>query len=129
MPLSFINPLDQYMLKRSVVDRAAVLGHLRLVLKAFAMKPAFSKFYIGITNHLETRLQDHRIRKPDFQLMVPIYEDNGLFVEDSFDRLERDAIAEFRAGIMHPETRKMMLRCDNGPGGARPKTVLYILVG
>ncbi|MEP6493254.1 MAG: GIY-YIG nuclease family protein [bacterium] len=129
MPLTFINPRDKYTLKASVVDRAAVIGHLRLVLKAFAMKDEFSKFYIGISNDLETRILKHRVNKPDFKLMVPIYEDGGLFVEDSFDRLERDAITEFRNGIVHPQSLKMMLRCDNGHGGATPKTFLYILVG
>ena len=129
MPLQLIQPREKYMLTRGVVDRAAVIGHLDLVLKAFANKPEYNKFYIGITNDVETRLRDHQGRKPDFKLMVPIYEEQAILMEGSFDRLEREAITAFRQGIKHPDTRKMLLRCDNGPGGAPPKTTLYILVG
>jgi len=129
MPLQLIQPREKYMLTRGVVDRAAVIGHLDLVLKAFANKPEYNKFYIGITNDVETRLQDHQRRKPDFKLMVPIYEEQAVLVENSFDRLEREAIERFRVGVMHPETRRILLRCDNGPGGAPPKTTLYVLVG
>lgn len=50
-------------------------------------------------------------------------------MQDSFDLLERDAIAACRTGITHPETGRVMLTCDNGPGGAQSKAMLYILVG
>lgn len=129
MPPQLIQPREKYLLPRHVVDRAAVLGHLELVLKAFAAKPEYSKFYIGITNDVKTRLEDHQRRKGDFKLMVPIYEEQAILVENAFDRLEHEAIAAFRKGIMHPQTRRILLRCDNGPGGATPKTTLYVLVG
>ena len=129
MPPQMIVPRDKYLLSRGVVDREAVLGHLRMVLNAFANKPENSRFYIGITNDLETRLQGHQARKPEFRVMVPIYEEQEILFESSFDRLERDAINTFRAGVVHPESRKVLLRCENGPGGATPKTTLYILVG
>jgi hypothetical protein len=129
MPPQLIQPREKYMLSHGAVDRAAVIGHLRDVLKAFANKPEYTKFYIGITNDVDTRLRDHQVRKPDFKLMVPIYEEQAILLENSFDRLERDAINALRDGIRHPETRKLLLQCENGLGGAPPKTTLYILVG
>ena len=129
MALQHIQPHDQYMLKRDVIDRRAVLGHLRSVLNAFASKPEYSKFYVGITGDVEARLLKHQRHRPDFRLLVPIYEEEEILHEDSFDGLERTAIREFREGIRHPVTRDVLLRCDNGPGGALPKRTLYILVG
>ena len=129
MPLQLIQPRDRYILHRGVVDRAAVVAHLRLVLVSFANKGGYTKFYIGITNDVDTRLRDHQRRKPEFQLMVPIYEEDANLVENSFDRLERDTIAAFRAGIVHPDTRQLLLRCANGPDAAPPKTTLYVLIG
>jgi hypothetical protein len=120
---------NRWKLHRGVVDRKAVLGHLRTVLNSFASKGTYSKFYIGITGNVEERLQGHRTKRPDFKLMIPIYEEPANFLDDSFDRLERDAIQAFRGGIVHPETKKLLLACDNGPDGAAPKTTLYILVG
>jgi hypothetical protein len=129
LALQLIQPRDKFMLSAHVVDRNAVIGHLRSVLGSFASKPEYSKFYIGITNEVETRLSDHRIRKPDFKVMVPVYEEDAILVENAFDVLEQDAIRAFSNGIRHPTTNAMMLKCENGPGGARPKRVLYILVG
>jgi len=47
MPLQLIQD-QQYKMKRSAVDRRAVIEHLRLVLGAFAMKGKYKQFYIGI---------------------------------------------------------------------------------
>jgi hypothetical protein len=129
MAPQIIQPPDKYMLKTGVVDREAVLGHLRMVLNAFANKTEYNKFYIGITNDVDVRLLDHQRRKPDFKLMVPIYEEQSVLVDNAFDRLERDAIRRFQDGIKHPDTHRVLLECKNGPGGAPPKNTLYVLVG
>ena len=129
MPLQLISPRNKFMLEHSVDDRKAILGHLRSVLNSFANKPEFTQFYIGITRSLETRLADHRNKKPEMKLMVPIYEEPAIVVDSAFDVLENEAIATFRNGIVHPDSKKVLLRCSNGPGGAPPKTLLYILVG
>lgn len=126
--LQLIDPPGKYLMPRHTVDRAAVIGHLRLVLSGFANKPEYTKFYIGITNDVNTRLQGHRSNRRDFKLMVPVYEEQPLLVENSFDKLEQDAITTFRQGILNLQTKKV-LRCDNGPDGAPPKITLYILVG
>jgi len=128
MPLQLIQD-QQYKMKRSAVDRRAVIEHLRLVLGAFAMKGKYKQFYIGITRDIEARLRDHQTKKPQFALMVPIYDEPSTFMADSFDFLERDAIETFRKGIIHPETGKQLLECANGPGAATPKTTLYVLIG
>jgi hypothetical protein len=129
MPPQLVQPRDKHMLSRSAVDRRAVIEHLRLTLISFAMKGEYRKFYIGITRDVESRLYDHQRRKPDFKLMVPIYQEESIIMADSFDFLERDAIEAFHAGIRHPDTRQMLLECANGPGAATPKTTLYILLG
>lgn len=129
MALEFIQPLDKYQLNRGVIDRRAVIDHLRQILKVYAMKPGFSKFYIGITSDPASRLSSHQKEKPHFKLMIPIYEEQRILLEGSFDLLEREAITACRAGISHPETGRVMMTCENGPGGARPKAMLYILVG
>ncbi len=130
MGLKLIEPADnRFKFNRSVVDRKAVLGHLQTVLNSFAAKPELSMFYIGITGSLEDRLAGHQRYKPEFKLMIPIYEEPAHYLEDSFDALERSAINRFRAGIRHPDSKEMLLRCANGAEGAAPKTYLYILVG
>lgn len=129
MPPQLIQPTGKYMLGHSAVDRRAVIDQVRSVLKVYAMKPEFSRFYIGITSDVETRLRDHQAKKPEYKLMIPIYEEERMLLSDSFDQLERDAINTFRSGIRHPDTGRTMLTCGNGPGGARPKSVLYVLVG
>ncbi len=129
MALQLVSPEDKYMLKTGVINHEAVIGHLKQVLHSFAMKPEYSKFYIGITSDLNTRLASHRANKPDFKLMCPIYLEAHNLVGNAFDRLERKAIEAFRSGITHPDTRETLLECRNGPGGALPKNWLYILVG
>ncbi|MEX3555358.1 MAG: GIY-YIG nuclease family protein [Burkholderia gladioli] len=135
MALQFCDPRNTYMLPASVINHAAVIGHLREVLNSFAAKSEYSMFYIGITSNLDTRLNQHKVNKPTFQLMCPIYEESGNLVENAFDRLERTAIATFRDGIFHPDKSKRgtppkpELACCNGVGGSRPKNTLYILVG
>ncbi|KER65968.1 hypothetical protein HR51_40600 [Burkholderia cepacia] len=129
MALQLVSPENKYMLKVGVINHEAVIGHLAQVLNAFAAKPEYSKFYIGITSDLYTRLAKHRATKPDFKLMCPIYLEAHIQVENAFDRLERKAIDTFRNGIMHPGSGERLLACSNGPGGALPKNWLYILVG
>ncbi len=129
MTLQLIAPQDKYMLKAGVISHDAVIGHSHQVLKSFAAKPEYSKFYIGITSNLNTRLASHRANKPDFKWMCPIYEEAGNLVENAFDRLERKAIMKFNGGIKDPQNGQMLLQCSNGPGGALPKNLLYILVG
>jgi hypothetical protein len=130
MALRLIDPANnRFLFTRSTVDRKAVIGHLRTVLNSFAAKDGYTKFYIGITGHLQDRLAGHQRSRPEFQLMIPIYEEPAHYLEDSFDSLERMAIRTFGEGIRHPETQQMLLRCDNGAEGAAPKTTLYILVG
>ncbi|KVK90767.1 GIY-YIG nuclease family protein [Burkholderia cepacia] len=129
MALQLVSPEDKYMLKTGVINHEDVIGHLRQVLNAFAAKPEYSKFYIGITSDLYTRLAKHRATKPDFKLMAPIYLEAHNLVGNAFDRLERKAIETFRTGIMHPQSGERLLACSNGPGGALPKNWLYILVG
>jgi hypothetical protein len=130
MALKLIEPSqNRWLLQISAVDRKIVIGHLRSVLNNFAAKPEYTKFYIGITGDVEERLYGHQRKRPEFKLMIPIYEEPSHYMDDSFDRLERDAIAAFRGGIHHPETHAMALKCDNGAEGAAPKTTLYILVG
>lgn len=120
---------NRFMLTRSVIEHRAVLGHLRTVLNSFAMKDGFTKFYIGITGNLEERLARHQRSRPEFKLMIPIYAEPAHYFENSFDSLERLAISAFSAGIKHPDTHALLLRCDNGAEGASPKSYLYILVG
>src|SRR4051812_36148090 len=55
MPLQLIEPRDKYMMPRHTITHEAVLGHLESVLKAFAAKQEYSKFYVGITGDLENR--------------------------------------------------------------------------
>ncbi|KWI43332.1 hypothetical protein [Burkholderia stagnalis] len=128
MTLQLIAPQDKYMLKAGVISHDAVIGHLHQVLKSFAAKQEYSKFYIGITSNLNTRLASHRANKPDFKWMCPIYEEAGNLVENAFDRLERKAVMKFNAGIKD-QSGQLLLQCSNGPGGALPKNLLYILVG
>jgi hypothetical protein len=130
MALKLIEPnQNRWMMKTSAVDRKQVIGHLESVLKSFAAKPEYTQFYIGITGDVEERLYGHQRKRPEFKLMIPIYEEPSHYMDDSFDRLERDAIAAFRGGIRHPVTNAVTLKCDNGAEGAAPKTTLYILVG
>ena len=127
MPLQIIEPRDKYMMPKHTITHEAVLGHLEMVLKAFA-KPDYGKFYIGITGDLDARFAQHQRKRPDFKLMIPIYEEQKILVDNTFDFLEQRAISKFRTGIKHPDGR-MLLKCDNGQEGSEPKVTLYILVG
>lgn len=131
MALTLIDPLhNRWLYNRSAVNRKQVIEHLKLVLTGFANRGEYSKFYIGMTGCLEDRLEGHRKKRPDFKLMIPIYSEPVEYMEvDSFDHLEKLAIDTFKAGIVHPDTKKVLMKCDNGPGGASPKNHLYILVG
>jgi hypothetical protein len=128
MVLQFISPQNKYLLRAGVIHHGAVIGHLREVLNSFAAKPEYSKFYIGITNDLNRRLSQHQRTKPSFKWMCPIYEEEPNLVGNAFDRLEREAITQFSGGVKNRQTGRV-LKCDNGPAGALPKTYLYILVG
>jgi hypothetical protein len=131
MALTLIDPLqNRWLYTRSAVNRKQVIEHLRLVLSGFGNRGEYKKFYIGMTHNLEERLEGHRRKRPDFKLMIPIYSEPVEYMEvDSFDHLEKLAIDTFKAGIVHPGTNKLLMQCDNGPGGASPKNHLYILVG
>ncbi|AYZ65115.1 GIY-YIG nuclease family protein [Burkholderia multivorans] len=130
MTLRLIVPYDKYMLKVDVIRHSDVISHLHQVLKIFAKKnPEYSKFYIGITSDLNKRLSSHQANKPSFKLMCPIYREPHNLVGNAFDRLEREAIMNFRGGIKHSGTGEVALECDNDLDGARPKNWLYILVG
>ena len=129
--LEFVNPRDKFKIKQGFVSNEVVLGHLELVLKSFAAKPEYSRFYIGITNDLDRRLADHRAdtRKKDFRVMCPIVEEESpQALGSAFDGLELAAIKRFDPGIMNTETKKL-LKCMNGKQGVTPKCFLYILVG
>ncbi|MQA89834.1 MAG: GIY-YIG nuclease family protein [Gemmatimonas sp.] len=116
-----------YRLKREVVDYEGVIGHLRDVLKAFLMKPDCSQFYIGITNDLERRRREHQTEKPAFTLMCAIYGETPRPGEDSFRKLELDAIRQFQDGVRNPVNGKV-LRCSNTAGGTPDQRWLYVLV-
>jgi hypothetical protein len=130
MPLEMFQPRDKFLLNRGVVGRQPVIGHLRDVLKSFASKPEYTRFYIGITSDLDRRLAEHRGRAMQFRWMCPIYEEPESHMDDnSFDLLEREALMTFRGGIVHPQTGKMALKYENLQQGSPPKRCLYILVG
>jgi len=131
MALTLIDPSqNRWLYKRSAVDRKQLMEHLRLVLTGFANRGEYTKFYIGMTGNLDDRLAGHRRKRPEFKLMIPIYTEPVTYLEvESFDHLERMAIDTFKAGIVHPDTKKVLMKCDNGPDGAAPKNYLYILVG
>ncbi|WP_235215187.1 GIY-YIG nuclease family protein [Burkholderia sp. MSh2] len=129
MAWQLVSSEDTYMPKTGVVSHEAVIGHLRQVSDAFAAKPAYRKFHIGVTRDLTARLAAHRAGKPDCKWMCPIYPEAHNLVGNAVDRLERKAIEIFRGGIAHPRTHETLLACSNGPGGALPKNRLCILVG
>jgi hypothetical protein len=131
MALTLIDPQhNRWFYNRSAVDRRQVIEHLRLVLTGFANRGEYTKFYIGMTGSLEDRLEGHRKKRPDFKLMIPIYAEPKAYMEvESFDHLEKLAIDTFKAGIVNPDTKQLLMKCANGLGGAAPKSYLYILVG
>ncbi|WKB53187.1 GIY-YIG nuclease family protein [Eleftheria terrae] len=129
MPLQMIDPFDKFVLKRSVSDRNAVIGHLRSVLNVFANKPQYHEFYIGVTSDLDQRFKQHRVRWPNMKWMCPIYSEPENYLEDNFFNLEGQALKEFEKGIVHPQTQQVLLRRVNDKGSPRPQCWLYILVG
>lgn len=119
----------EYQLDIGLINHSSIIAHMKSVLNTFASKPQYSKFYIGITSDIENRKLGHQRNKPGYTLMCAIYKDEQNIVSDSFHNLERDAINVMRAGIRHPDSNQLLLRCDNGPGGSLAKNWLYILVG
>lgn len=118
-----------YQLKTGVIDHRSVIAHLKDVLNSFASKPNFSKFYIGITSDLEVRRAEHERKKPGFRQMCLIYEEDAPVVASSFHNLEKEAISAYRQGIRHPDSKQVLLSCENGPAGSSAKNFFYILVG
>ena len=129
MAIEMIDPIERFMLARGTIDRRAVVAPVRSVLVIFAAKGQYSKFYVGITGGLDERLKQHSARKPEFRLMVPVYEEPAQYHADAFDHLELDTINALRGGIVHPDTKRVVLTCANGPGGAAAKRWLYLLLG
>lgn len=129
MAIELIQPRDKFLMKPGTIEHRAVIGHVRSVLMNFAVKGLYSRFYIGITGSLEDRLAQHQKTRPDFRLMVPVYEEPAQYHAEAFDHLELDAINAFRGGIVHPETKVTVLTCANGAGGAVAKRWLYVLFG
>lgn len=131
MALTLIDPQrNRWFYNRGAIDRRQVIEHLRLVLTGFAHRGEYTKFYIGMTGNLDARLDGHRKKRPDFKLMIPIYAEPKAYMEvESFDHLEKLAIDTFKAGIVNPDTKQLLMKCDNASGGAAPKNYLYILVG
>ena len=131
MTLELVSPRDKFKIKQGFMSDEVVLGHLDLVLKSFAAKPEYSRFYIGITNDLDRRLTDHRAdpSKKDFRVMCPICEEESPdALGSAFDGLELAAIRRFNPGVVNTATKKVLL-CTNGKSGVKPKCILYILVG
>lgn len=133
MALQLIDPRDKYVMKHTALP-VAVIGHIRDVLKAFLMKPEYTKFYVGITQDVSRRLQEHQRTKPEYKLMIPVYDETGVPRLDSFDQLEQLAIRTF--GPAHgtafthplaPPGRKLVF--DNRRENAPPQNTLYLLLG
>lgn len=93
--LQMIDPREKFLV-RGTIDRTAIISHVRSVLVNFAAKGKHSRFYVGITGSLDTRLRQHRIEKPDFRLMVPVFEEPAHYHADAFDHVEPDTIAALR---------------------------------
>ena len=133
MALQLIDPRDKHVMKHTVLPEA-VMGHIRDVLKAYLMKPEYTKFYVGITQDVNRRLQQHQRTKPEYKLMIPVYDETGVHPPDSFDQLEQLAIRTF--GPTHgtefthplaPPGRKLIF--DNRRENSPPQNTLYLLVG
>jgi hypothetical protein len=133
MPLQLIDPPDKYVMNHTALPEA-VIGHIRDVLKSFLMKPGYTKFYVGITQNVNRRLQQHQQSKPEYKLMIPVYDETGVQASDSFDQLEQLAIRTF--GPKHgtefshplaPAGRKLIF--DNRRENPPPQNTLYLLVG
>ncbi|MFJ1209791.1 GIY-YIG nuclease family protein [Burkholderia pyrrocinia] len=112
---------------KGVTQHATVIFHLQQVLSHFARQKKYDKFYIGVTNDVDTRLASHRRNKPEYRWMVPIYEEDSVNVSNAFDLMEQEAIDYFRSGFYDHNSGEH-LDCGNGPRGASPKMCLYILI-
>jgi hypothetical protein len=127
--LEIIKPRDKFLLKQGFFSTEAVLGHLELVLKSFASKPEYSRFYIGVTMNLEQRMVQHRAKGDLYRLMCPIVEEESpKALQSAFDGLEQAAIERFNPGVVNTATKKVLM-CGNVKPGIAPKSILYILVG
>jgi len=129
--LQLVTPRDKFLLRQGFISTEAVLGHLELVLKSFAAKPEYSRFYIGITRDLDRRLAQHRnnVDMRHYRLMCPVVEEESpQSLESAFDGLEREAIARFSPGVVNTATKKVLM-CGNSQAGSPPKSILYVLVG
>ena len=119
---------EAFMLKHSALGHEQVLDHLRDILKRFLTQTDATRFYIGMTNDLARRRQEHEEKKPEFTLMCVIHgEDPQMGAAINLDDLEAQAIARFRSGVTNPTTGKA-LRCTNTQGGAPQKQWLYVLL-
>ncbi len=112
-----------------VLEKQAIIGHLRGVLNTYVNNPAYSRFYIGITSNLQTRRAEHAREKPQFKKMCPIYEESSPRADMAFHALERDAINALRQGIFNPSNPNKKMVCENLPTGSLPKNCLYVLIG
>ena len=133
MPLQLIEPPDKYLLPHTTFHDA-ILDHIRLVLTKYLGDPTYSKFYIGITQDVSRRLQEHQRHKPEYRLMIPIYDEAGVHRADGFDQLEQLAIQRFGpkhgTEFTHPNAppgRKLIF--DNRRENSPPHTTLYLLLG
>ncbi len=133
MPLQLISPRDKYMMAHTAHPEA-IMGHIRDVLNVFLMKPDFTKFYVGITQNENRRLEQHRRKKMEYQLMIPIYDETGVHPPDSFDQLEQLAIRTFGpaqgtvfSNPKAPAGRKLIF--DNRRENSPPQNTLYLLLG
>jgi hypothetical protein len=133
MALQLIDPRDKYVMAHTALPEA-VIGHIRDVLKVYLMKPEYTKFYVGITQDVSRRLQQHQRTKREYKLMIPVYEETGVHPPDSFDQLEQLAIRTF--GPAHgtefthplaPPGRKLIF--DNRRENSPPQNTLYLLIG
>lgn len=73
MALQLIDPRDRYVMRHTALPEE-VVGHIRDVLKAYLRKPGYTKFYVGITQDVDRRLQRHQRTKPEYKLMIPVDE-------------------------------------------------------
>jgi hypothetical protein len=146
MTLQLIDRPEYFLLKAYAVTPDQVYARIPEVLQKVAQKyphVAFSKFYIGITGDLQSRLEQHRKAAKGFLYMIPIYEEDEMpasgRAETSFDQLEHEAIGRFK-GTTHtvtitggdakaPRPVQRALTCTNAVHGGMPKRVLYVLVG
>ena len=133
MPLQLIDPRDKYVMIHTTWPDA-VMSHIRDVLKVYLMKPEFTKFYIGITQDVNRRLQQHQRAKLEYKLMIPVYDETGVHPMDSFDQLEQLAIMTFGPAygteFSHPNApagRKLIF--DNRRENSPPQNTLYLLLG